>query len=479
MTINAFERVAYLLVKTISATFIRIKVIDIFVVNYVCKKITKINCVDDSEVIVLILDKNRFREDLDALKNVNDWILLEVPRGIQDKINAISQYRMDNLINNIYAEIYSDNFIDNEDKSLIKGGYPDDNGLIYLSRILPKIIDKLKISCVLSCGMYYVRHFNWERVFNGTLTPFFCIHRESVGIDEHISRKMNEKVLLGKRKYFGDFLFVGVHHLKKQLVEMGYIEENRIRVTGVPRADLLVDRKINNKIKIKKKQVTLFSFWHTYLLDDLEIEKKTKWFDRENKDGFHDLFISVHSAIAKYALDHKDVNIVIKLKWNTGEFKKRVIDAIRESIGEKFDDLDNINITDKISAQELISQSDVLIGFNSTVISETMAMKKPIIIPVFDEAIGKYSENVAWRKRLDKLVVANSKEDLLKKIDEYLNPILFGTNINYDESLLKEAFGYIDGCNSKRLFNYIVALINRDLCINQPKLYQSSKIKTI
>ena len=78
--------------------FLRMRFFDYLVVNYVSKKIKPLLITADSKVNVAILDVERFRDEIGALKNNNKWSLINLPISVQDKINALHFYHFSTFI---------------------------------------------------------------------------------------------------------------------------------------------------------------------------------------------------------------------------------------------------------------------------------------------------------------------------------------------------------------------------------------------
>ena len=109
-------------------------------------------------------------------------------------------------------------------------------------------------------------------------------------------------------------------------------------------------------------------------------------------------FDSVHQVVAKYALENSNVDIFIKLKWQDNLWKKYILSALKKiNIDPK--NIKNLKFVDNISAQKLIFNSDTVIAFNSSVLTESLLLNKKTIIPIYFEAEDKYSDYVLWKDK--------------------------------------------------------------------------------
>ena len=78
--------------------FLRMRFFDYLVVNYVSKKIKPLLITADSKVNVAILDVERFRDEIGALKNNNKWFLMND--------DEISEFDIETNKNRIFTNAY-------------------------------------------------------------------------------------------------------------------------------------------------------------------------------------------------------------------------------------------------------------------------------------------------------------------------------------------------------------------------------------
>ena len=351
----------------------------------------------------------------------------------------MSEYRVSHLFKN-----------NNSNNTLI---LPSEIGLVYIRRILPKIMRFMHMDCVMSCGMLYRRNINWEKALSNGSYPFYCMHREAIGLSKRLSSRINKSFYsLKARKYYGSMLFVGVHHFKNLLLSVGYIEKERVKVTGSIKIDNLVDMVNKDMFKCSEHSVVLFSFLYTSGI----MTTDGKW----SGVGFSKLFNEVHGVVGKFAHMNPSIKVVIKIKW----YEKEWIDKIHQSIsniGLSYKDISNLTIKWDVSAQELISRSSTIVGFNSTVITESLLMRKSTIIPIYEEANDKCREDVLWSDTND-CCIARSNKELFDLLEE---SIIDSAKCYHPETdnIMTEAFGYIDGKNSNRLINEMTNYINTNV----------------
>ena len=306
------------------------------------------------------------------------------------------------------------------------------------------------IDCVLTCGAYYNRNINWEKILKDSKIPLFCLHKESVGLSREINFLVNKSHYKNLRKFHGNLLFVSNHHMKDLLVSIDYFPKDQIHVVGLPKIDNLFNLKnAKNIINKINNRIVLFSFYHTYLLEEITATHG-RW-SNDGSFGFYNLFDSVHGTIAKFAKNNPSIEVVIKIKWKDDIWEKKIIESI-ERYKLNFQEIPNLKIDWKTDAQKLIFLSDTVVGFNSTTLTEALYMNKKIIIPIFEEAKNKYEKFVLWSNN-ESFIHAFSESELYSYL-ENSNNFIFKYNDNVKKTL-EEAFGYIDGMNTSRLSHYI------------------------
>ena len=188
--------------------------------------------------------------------------------------------------------------------------------------------------------------------------------------------------------------------------------------------------------------------------------RQVSYFSKDKSlNNFNDLFISVHSLIIELANKYPNYKFVIKPKWYGGEWKKHIDRLLKMQYGEIDNKPTNLVILDNVNVEKLIKSSDLVVAFNSTTIIESAIQLKPVIIPIFDEAINKYSDYVYWKNRDDIFYIANSREEFVSLIDTHIESNGL-KNKMIDMNTLSDTIGYCDGGNTERLYKHLLSLKN-------------------
>jgi len=292
-------------VKIIISYILRLKLFEYFLILFFANKI-KTTYNKNHNINILILDLERFGENIDNLIDIKYFNFYYLPTKWQDNLTFISEMNFNKFlkIQNKFNIISSD------------------EGKKFLKKILLKILIKKNIDCVLTCGAYYRRNINWEKILKNSKIPIFCLHKESVGLSREINFLVNKSHYQNLRKFYGNLLFVANHHMKDLLVSINYFPKDQIHVVGLPKIDNLFNLK-NTKNTTKKTNdaILLFSFYHTYLMDEMTLTHG-HW-SNDGSFGFCKLFDSVHGTIAKFAKNNPSIEVTIKIKWKDEIWEKK------------------------------------------------------------------------------------------------------------------------------------------------------------
>jgi hypothetical protein len=380
------------------------RILSIFFLHFKLKSIVS------GKSIIFVLDIKRFREDVSILRKTTNIYYVNFPTWLQDKIIGVLDF------SNVEQ----------------KEGW--------LSKFINCLCRATDSIGFISAGMHYERHAIWERSTTDAKKSFFCLHREGIGADSNIIKRDFIKKLSIRRKFNGSMLMVGTETLRDSLIEKNLISKDKVIVTGLPRFDKIYHYMNSKYCNFREKNtILLFSFFVSFFSSRQEATGLYP-----TNGGFRKLFDGVHSAVAQFALDHPESSVIIKLKWYQGKSKENVDSAIIKGTGVSPNKIKNLRIIDDIPAQELIMQSRVVVGFNSTTIIESILYGKKVIVPEFAEAAQKENaNNVFFKNELNSFYRANSRSKLTSLMEEHS----FGKDdsLKINESFVYETIGPYDG----------------------------------
>ena len=305
--------------------------------------------------------------------------------------------------------------------------------------IIRKLIKKLDIKGILTANYNY----SWQQEI-----ALFCSKEKKIKFVIILKEGINtlgakgEDNLISTIKYFklytnnrfiGDLLFVYNDLIKEALIKSHIkgISSEKVIVSGIPRMD-----KYYNLAFTDKKEITFFSF---------SIEDKTRHLNLNSEDFKKTKILSdkYHLDIIKFAILNKEYKLNIKTKSN-----KKYINEIHKLIRiNKLQITPNINITNKGQAYDLIKNSFLIIGFNSTTLQESMAADRKVICCDFRQTKIKDQfegyENVVYYfdnyEKLEQLIkTKNIKNISSNNKKNYLEKTLGSTSGSSSKKILKE-----------------------------------------
>ena len=378
-------------------------------------KLNNIYSNSGNSIAVILIDYKRFRGDLQSLINHGNIDIYTIENSVIDRINHLSNITGNNLI---------------------------------WKSIINKVNNKHNIDFLMSTAPYYLRNILIEKACLNSSIKFVCYFREGVGADPSVLKLMISNRIGEWRNYYGQSILFGNKIIRDIFLSNKYIDKDidnsvcgvcRVDATCIESKPFLQNNKQNNK------QITFFSFPMFSGIDSRQVSYFSK---DKSLNNFNDLFISVHSLIIELANKYPNYKFVIKPKWYGGEWKKHIDNKPT-----------NLVILDNVNVEKLIKSSDLVVAFNSTTIIESAIQLKPVIIPIFDEAINKYSDYVYWKNRDDIFYIANSREEFVSLIDTHIESNGL-KNKMIDMNTLSDTIGYCDGGNTERLYKHLLSLKN-------------------
>ena len=286
---------------------------------------------------------------------------------------------------------------------------------IFVSNIVRTINFLIKVDCALTCAIHYNQEQEWASGFHNGGIPFMCLHKEQSLIERyHINfrAKYLKKI---KQKFQGTAIIAPNKLIRDLFIKSKLIERRNIYSAGMLKFQDIVSEK-------KKKNnnfFTLFSFGH-YTGNIVPKNRSSHYFSENYDEGFSKLFFNTHKAFIISALNNTNITFYIKPKNWADWWINEIENVVKKVSGKDIKSIKNLVITNKPSIY-LIKNSINVIGFNSTVLLEALALGCKPIIPNFDEAVGVESKNVYFKKFQKKFFIANSPLDLSNKINKCIN----------------------------------------------------------
>jgi len=398
------------------------------------KKLKKIKSNNKNTKKILVFNKSGGYEDLvesyHNVKNNNiDFFIL--PRAFLKKI-----YNFYFL--NIKKKDYFTKPINNDE--IIK----KDLFVKYLTSSFRFMNFFLKLDGFISFNIFYNGEKYFEEVCKILNKKFIILHKESAltPLEEtnapKIYKKYNNKSLAHRISVYSE-------SQKKILIKSKIANRNQIIVNGCPRVDYAFRLR---KIKPKKKVIVFYLIEYVRSKSSFAIllnkERNANYKDNDTKKSWKKLFDVTLKYIIDFAKNNSDVEVVLKGK--TGVHKKN---QFASNIFPK-----NCTFVEGGSGEGLLIDASVVIAFNSTIVFETIASNRNLIIPNFHNE-NKIKKNVLHNIR-DKKYLVNSKKKLYKKINYYLNLNYKNKKISSaDIKTLRYYMGNTNGMSGRKMQKFI------------------------
>ena len=334
-----------------------------------------------------------------------------------------------------YLNQISDNnyMVQNKDLEKIKENYK-----IFIKKTLEYFINKIKISGIISFNFRYYTEKEVHKACNELGIKFIVCHKESLIFENESEAYIN---LISKNgKYDGDLITVYTEQYKKYLLSSKICEEKNIHVIGMPRADYYFKKNIE-----KKEEHILFL-----------IPAVRQPFGHEGEILFDKdkLTTGVTKTLVEFAKQNPNENIVLKSKiyYQNEKNQELILNSSK---------LKNCKFVKGGDSRNLIKDSKIVIGFNTTGLIEALINKKKIIIPFLENEDRLNFE----RYSLELKKFANyvyTKDELLDCLNKICSEEISFNKNNNDElnKIIDFYIGNNDGNSTKRLDDILHKTLN-------------------
>ena len=282
---------------------------------------------------------------------------------------------------------------------------------------------------------------------------------------------MYDKTLYRTKQYFGKFLgsYIIVHNdiCKQMLVDSGYVSYKKISTIGALRMDIFLKLIRDNKNKERRTSKKTFIFFYFSHDNPLFGREKKSLVDKSeyrtkiwnNRDKF---FIDLHNAIIELAVEHPEINFIIKPKkemienksWN---FYENIVKGSRANIKN----ISNYKVDCNLNISKNLVDSSSVCAFQSSVMVEAAIANKRVIVPMFyDFSSTPYFNDFFWKDDLDLFDVATSKSEFKRLFRDVLNNPVVSENIQRERVILFDKwFNSTRGDSLDKYYNKIKSIV--------------------
>ena len=398
---------------------------------------------------VLVFSDLRWRQDLEALARAGGLRLYVIDSALQRRINALFA---------VPGKAIHEEYFCESDPEILR--LREAHGH-FVARLVPALRRKVPLDCAVTPTVHYRQEHPWAEGFDRAGLPFVALHKEFTVLDEGQVPERVVRFRARKQTFLGSHACVANPVAKRLFVEAGVFAEEKISVIGLLRMDNLLRDTEGAKAARRQHQprvVTLFSFGHISG-GFSPTTWRSMYFSQNDDEGFVQLFKDVHVGFAELALRHPDVEFKIKPKNVEPWWFKEIEAVVEEALDRPLESIANCRIVAD-PAPDLMAESCATIGFNSTVLLESLALGVETIMPVFAEAAEVYSQYVYFPDFRDVFTIARSKDDLIALVDKAIagEPLEKGPPERVSE-LLQTYLGYDDGHTAERAIQVLRAVV--------------------
>jgi hypothetical protein len=230
------------------------------------------------------------------------------------------------------------------------------------------------IDAVISANFGYFAQREFGAALKEAGTPLVVLHKENVKSPGRV--EYWDAIYRTRGQFEGSKILVYSATERDLQAKTGVATPGQIEVTGMPRLDRIHRwrrARANAGGDDDRPQVLFFSFWRKEKVTGTGVWEDLAWTE---------LCEGTHRAIVELARQNPHARIVIKTK-PVSQRVDEIWDILREPSRDLPPNLIVISGGDPIP---LITESRVVIGFNTTALLEALAAGKPVIVPQFAEA---------------------------------------------------------------------------------------------
>ena len=436
------QKILYLILNLL--VNLRLSFLSSFVIFLSLRKIKGFNCVDsDRKKNLIVLEKSHGIEDIKiAYENIETNLVFFV---LQRKIFSIifkSFFKKNSteLRDNLY--ITNNPLIEKKKTELLN----------FLDKVLFNLNKFINISAFISFNYKYYAERELHTACKNNKIKFIVCHKECNVFDGEIEY-YNQILKNNIGKFNGDLITVYNERYKDLLVKNEIVIPEKVKIVGMPRSDVYFNTDNNQQ---KHVLVFLISIQRS-LKYIYETKSKENLNSKENSVNWDKLAIDTVEATLDIARKFPDLQFIFKTKIEND------IQTLTQQQLIKKAKLLNCKIIYGGNSIKLIKDADIVIGFNTTGIIESLISNKKVIVPFMNIADDDFKKkfvlddyNLTFKPN-----TKNELKDLMISLIENKNnnDKIFKEDDRY-KKLFFEHLGNNDGTSSQKLRKIFDEMLN-------------------
>lgn len=382
---------------------------------------------------VIVLNKSGGSDDL-----------ISSQKKYNKNITYLQSYR--SFFKNIYYTIF-----EVKDKRI--GNYPKENKikkkkyLNFLIKFLKVLKEKYHINAFIGFNIGYYAERDLQKACDHSKIPFLLLFKESV-LTEIEKKYFIYTLKKADQKFNGTKIAVYSNLAKELLTSSNYVHKNKIDIVGCSRlAESFSYKKI-----IPRKQILYYAIQNNRGLPHYFIKEfGNKFFKNLNchqyynsRYNWNDLHIETLKILKKFAKNNPKTLIIIKNKIGANSNQKDYLNLPK-----------NIEVIFGGVGHQLLKNSKVVIGWNTTSIMESMAANRFILLPYFHVNKKDFNIDNELLLKLKKKNYGYSPNDFYNKLEYFVNLKYDKNKVYNNKYSLKYYLGDVDNHSNLKLNNFI------------------------
>jgi hypothetical protein len=269
-----------------------------------------------------------------------------------------------------------------------------------------------RVDAILSPNFFYHRQRPLAAAAERSGTPFIVLHKENL---KSPARVEYWRYLYRKRGQFPGRKILVYNEIERELLRStGVTDISNVVVTGMPRLDKVHRWRSQNagSPAHEQPQVLFFSFdKKDKLPKDHQLEAYADETAQEKWSGltWGEVSEKTHKAMIELALRRPDISVVIKTKAT----ERHRADCSELLNGSGVELPPNLKVVSGGDPFKLLTESSIVVGFNTTAQLEALAAGKPLIVPWYGEAVAPGTQDFVIDLG-DAVQYAHSPEELVE-----------------------------------------------------------------
>ncbi|MDX1641786.1 MAG: hypothetical protein R3220_08805 [Balneolaceae bacterium] len=320
----------------------------------------------------------------------------------------------------------------------------------FLKRVLTTFSERYGCDVIIQFNYFYTAEREVAAASSEVGIRFLTAHKECLN-SEPIQNYKIERLKDKFGVYEGYKISVYNESQKQVVVQSGFADESRVNITGCPRVNASHRKREIIPTQGSRTTILYYLIHEVAGLPIYKVEENGRTHRGVDKNGrisnWESMIEEVNSTLVNIAESNPDLRIIFKAK--TGVVRNQLgnfdIDALPE----------NIEIVKGGVGHDLLDESHIVVGFNSTAVLEAMAAGRKTIVPFFKDLLNPELYPYAIDME-DGVTKAETKEKFKQVLEEAIKDPKIKRTLGPNQiRMLDKYLGNGDGLADERYRKFI------------------------